>query len=441
MKILNTKWNWKKIPTIIIAIILALFIMVGNFFLGNVRYPLFDSIELIAWYEHITGNNNCDLFPWDKVLCVNVGMDKRMAAVKDEFGDTVGYTAITNRDKLLQFLSIISTANYRELFIDIRFPKYAEGLTASNFTLATDSCTDSKLFSLISRLPHTIVASHAGVVTSAPTISQQTAIADYGATIFTGFGRYELRQNTLPSVALRLYQDLEGKDISPNGYFPSDWILCHNTIFPKIPQCLTESMRIDEGGALQYNYPFLSSYLLKYNSPEELRTMVKDKVVIIGDFEEDLHTTYVGEIPGSLLPYIVYLKLQEGKHLVGLCDFSLLILFILLVYIRIRMRKPWFSYLPKIHCCRFSIPNSIVKILNNRFFQPFIAVYRWMKENNVVNFVLSFIGWGTFFFLLQILTWSIYDYSLMILLPTIVFAIIDEYKRYKNEFSKTVTKI
>jgi len=54
--------------------------------------------------------------------------------------------------------------------------------------------------------------------------------------------------------------------------------------------------------------------------------MMRGKYVLIGDFDEDLHGTYIGDVPGPMLSFISYKFLKDGKHIFSIPLFLLLLL-------------------------------------------------------------------------------------------------------------------
>ncbi len=463
--------------------------MVGNFFIDNIKYPIFDDIDTIGWYEHIFHSKSNNSF-WNDIICVNLGLDKTLAPLVDEIGSDVGSICISDRSKILEFLEAISNADYREIFLDVRFPKYAEGVTSTNYRIITDTIVDNKLFTLISNMRNIVVANHLSNTDPKPLLKEKYGMADYGATIFSSFGRYELRQNGKASAALKMYQDIDNKDISPKGFFTENGKLCYNTVFPLIPQDLTypthlffdtitetkHSLNVYNYPLLDpypltntttahldsdnnrialndyittrsvlplfpqdftdsiplfynkttktkvdtfeiYNYPLLGSYLLAYNTAEELQNMVKDKIVIIGDFEEDIHQTYVGEVPGSMLSFLAYKELHKGNHLVGWRELLIFFIFSAFIYIRLSNANRWYEYILNL---------TFDNISNNK-----LVIF--LKDNDVIPFIMSFLGWGVLIFLMKIGVWTI-GYSLSVPLPTIVFTILDFYIRFKTKY-------
>jgi hypothetical protein len=389
---------------------LSALMLVGSWAVESCRYPLFDDINLISFFEQWHYDKG---FDWNKVLCVNVAYDKTMVPVVDDFGDTIGSTAITDRASLLKLLRIIEDANYKEVFIDVRFPKFLDTDGASPYTLNAYSATSVALFSQIKKMRNTLVANHGGMVMEDSSLLAKSAIADYGATIFTGIARYEYRQDAGTSVALRMYQDMDKGNLHRLGFLAFDgWRLCRNAQFVHIPKDVTCAFHIDDGMEIQ-NYPLLSSQLLRYNNAEDIRKNASGKVVLIGDFDNDMHTTYAGDVPGPILNYLAYNELHEGHHLMGWFEVVRLIFFACLLYIIIVPGNPI-----KDMFCRIS------------FMKNFLA------KRPLLRFAFSFFGMSFVVACFQIfVAWWCFGISMSVFATSITLTIINEIHRYKSEYS------
>jgi hypothetical protein len=382
--------------------------LVGSWIVESCRYPLFDDINLISFFEQWHNDEGID---WDKVMCVNVTYDKSMAQVVDDFGDTIGRTAITDRHSLLKFLRIIEGAGYKEVFIDIRFPKYIDGST--QYTLKSDSVTTAALFSQIKKMRNTLVANHAGMEIEDSSLLVKSAIADYGVTIFTGFARYEYLQDAGASVALRMYMDMDKRNIRSFGFISSDgWRFCRNAQFVHIPKDVVSAQRIEDDVEVQ-NYPLLSSQVLRYYTPEEIRNIVHGKVVLIGDFDNDVHTTYAGNVPGPMLNYLAYRELHEGRHLMGWFELVRLIFFACMLYVILE-------------------PDNLIKGI----FYRINVLKSFFGKWPLLRFLLSFLGISFFVACFKIfVAWWWFGISMSVFVPSLTLTIINEIIRYKSEYS------
>lgn len=393
----------------LISATISLFLLVGSYLIENCPYPLFDDIDLISWYEQLSPNKNDD-FNWNDVMCINVGLDKTLTPITDDFGDTAGFATITNRDSLLKCLTILSTAQYREIFIDVRFPKNLDdGLGNEAYTIQTNHKTDSALFELMAKMPRIVISNHSDQELADSIILPKCAYSDYGATIFTGFARYEYVQHGDASVALRIYQDLDGKTIQRKGLLAFDGgRLCRNAQFLHIPQCLAHAEH-QNGDAIEPNYPLLSANLLKWHTDNELRNMAKGKVVLIGDFETDIHTTYAGDIPGSMLSYLAYTELHNGKHLISWFDAVRFLFYMAVIYLLLYTHKSWYEYL------------------------SWNRLERW----HLLRFLMSFIGISLAMAAFKLfVAWQIFGLSISTFVPALAFSIINEMKRYTSEYTQ-----
>ena len=388
---------------------LSVLMLVGSWAVESCRYPLFDDINLISFFERWHDEEGLD---WDKVLCVNVAYDKTMVPVVDDFGDTIGRTAITDRDSLVKFLKIIEGANYDEVFIDVRFPKHLDSDGSAPYTLMADSATSTALFSQIKRMRNTLVANHASMEMEDSSLLAKSAIADYGATIFTGIARYEYQQEAGPSAALRMYEDLDKGNISRFGFLAFDgWRPCRNAQFVHIPKDVASPLRIEDDVEV-LNYPLLSSQLFRYNTPEDIRNSVSGKVVLIGDFDNDVHTTYSGDVPGPMLNYLAYRELHEGRHLMGWFELVRLLFFACILYIIL-------------------VPDNLIKGIFNRCrgLKGFIG--KWP----LLRFLLSFIGISFVVACFKIfVAWWGFGISMSVIVTSLIFTIISEIHRYKSEY-------
>ena len=65
---------------------------------------------------------------------------------------------------------------------------------------------------------------------------------------------------------------------------------------------------------LEKRYEFLGADILAHDSIYPISMQLEDKIVVIGDFTTDVHDTYLGPQPGSLICINAYHALQQGDH-------------------------------------------------------------------------------------------------------------------------------
>ena len=381
---------------LLLSIGLAIGSILLSYLVMNIPYPLFDSWGTLAFAEFISGNRHSVPFPEDSVFCINTAFDKQLAEATTPEGFKRGTLDVTDRAKLIRLLKIARQSDYRYIFLDIRFPA---GLKTEN---------DEELFSLLRDMPRLLISQHRSRVYSIAdsTLLDKAALADYGMTAFTGFTRYQYLQKGDESVALRMYRDMDHGDICRHGpFYVSENRLCRNAQYIRIPRRILER----EMGNHLMRYPYLGAQLLSWNTEEELVQMMNGRILLVGDFDQDLHSTYVGDVPGAMLSFLAWWELHTGKHTLSTVFLLLLIgSYIILCWLLLYSHRNWYEFVPFLNRVRGTF---------------------W-------RFLLSFVGWGFLFWMIQVVLYCFSDLSLSIAVPTTVFSIISEYKKFKYEDKK-----
>lgn len=311
MKILNRN-NWKASPFMICAVtfVSTIVLLLADYFYSNNPFPFFDDIDEFAWAEYVrrlvgeTGD--------DDVLYINVTYDKSLIEYNDAiWGMPKGNIEITDRRKLIKLLETLSQSpNYRYVFLDVRFEK---GF-ADNSIYCDSMTVDEKLAEVIGQMPRFVFATHQDIELLDSSLLHKCAINDYRATITaTNFVRYKYLHGSRVSVPLRMYKDLYNRSIKKVGAFYFDnGKLCQNSPFFPIKTPFPDEY--DEFG--NKSYLELGVDIVN-DSNVSVPMLTKGKIVVIGDFVEDCHDTYVGPQPGSYITYCAFKALEEGKHLVS----------------------------------------------------------------------------------------------------------------------------
>lgn len=360
---------------VVLSLLVAVALLLGDYFIDNCPYPLFDDVDTLGLAEHLTGRMAHEVD--DSVLYINVGFDKQLVPVVDDFGDTVGKTVITDRTVLLKLLEAASRADYRFLALDVRFDK---GMT-------TDC--DSALWRLMGRLPRFAYSSHAdGEDAAAENAGGAAALADYGATLSTGFTRWQFLQDGKESMPLTIYRSTDNGTLSQWGPFYFDnGHLCRNTLFVPLPSDLLEPYR--ESGELRY--PLAGGHLMRWNSDDELSRMMNGRIVVIGDFENDVHDTYIGSVPGPAIIYSAYLELHRGRHFVN----------------------PWFMI-----AMLLIYATMCFSVLSGDGLLDRVA---WVRRHPALRTLLSFVGWEIVLSAMGLLMYILFAESFISILPAATF--------------------
>lgn len=380
--------------SVAIAAVLAVICVVADYLVSNMSYPIFDSstqLATIGWLRRMAdAPRNLDA----NLLMVNVAYDKAFVPVIDPtFGDTIGVRAITDRAKLLEFLNRIGGADYRYLFVDVRFDR--EDTTPS----------DSVLFARIVDTPRLSVSTHRHTVDNDFEIADSALLAsagysDYRHWRFDNFSHYELLQDGHPSVALRMYREINGGDINAHwlGY-TSHGRLCYNSIFlplTSVHRPAGQTAVDADADVVEMSFLNLGADLLERMSADELRALVCDKIIVVGDYENDRHLTYVGEVSGPMLTYYAYRELSAGHHYVPVAYVLALFILYFIMGLGIMSSRPWYEVM---------LDNMGIKL-------------------RIVRFTLSLIGVSLLMTGCMILFYMVWGVSLKVIVPMLVFSLL-----------------
>lgn len=233
--------------------------------------------------------------PYDFVF-INVGKD--LALVKDDNG---GDIVITDRAKLASFFKILADRNeHRYLLADIFFD------------LPSDQ--DSLLASEIHRMKRAIFPMHlsdTGVLTSVFPVP--AAVADYN-TNAKSFSKFRLMyRDSLKTLPVAIHEALQ-----PVKYTSGSWgVFCNNKYCLQTipPRYYIRMYQLTQ--AKDYPYFNLGDLLVLSNDSSFYNQFLKNRFIVLGNFETDIHSTPIGKMPGALILLNTYLSLLSGKQVPG----------------------------------------------------------------------------------------------------------------------------
>lgn len=378
---------------LLISLGLAQLITILCYFLNSCPYPYWDNLDKYSWLEYFISNIVPKENDRSDVFFINVSYDRQVVDYTYSNGSLQGTIDITNRETLLRFLKIAEMTNtYKYIFLDIRFEKGIE------------TKIDSALFAQIAKMRDISYSIHSDLENNDKAISSKAAINDYYTTITsTNFTRYQFVQNKQQSVPLRIFTSVDtihNKSIEQWGpFFYSDGKLCQNSPFMRIPEDFWVGH--EENG--HQNYFDLGPLLLTTYDIEDWEIEMRDKIVIVGNFVDDLHDTYAGLQPGSYLVYLAYKELCNGKQFVSWSFICVM----LMTYILI-------SFF----------------ILNRKTIWEFIPFFRNLK-NKFVVLVMNLLGFSTVLSILTIIFYIFFNTTYNIFFPSLVFSLVSLYISYK----------
>ena len=364
-----------------------------SYFLNN--QPLFtgEDLDQYAWMEWI--KDKLGISPdvdANAALFVNVAYDKQFVDKYDDYGMTIGNSDVTDRSKLLAFLKILhKTGAYKYIILDIRFEK---GYNVPE--------VDSLLFAEILSMRNIVIANHSDIELADSSLIKKAAISDYFATITkTNFARYQYNYDGVESVPLYAYHELTGNTINKHGWlYTCNSRLCYNSLFVHFP--IAKWNEYDEQQSkVYYN---LGSDILDNYSDSDLKKLTEGKCVIIGNMVEDVHDTYSGLKPGSVITYYAFQELMKGRHFVNYCMMLFLAILFFLISLSLFETNPIISRLPFIR-------NS---------------------HSRIIHFLLDFVGYSMVLALSMIILYIIFGIATSIVLPSAYFAIQKSIIRFKQ---------
>ena len=390
----SAMWVRRKKVALLVSLCNVFVLSILSYILNN--QPLFTGEDLnsFAWMEILKERLGMeDSVRKDNALFVNVAYDKQLIDLSDEYGMPIGNTDITDRTKLLYFLQMLdSTKQYAYVFLDVRFEKGCEMPEV-----------DSLLFSTIGKMKNVVVASHADIEQADGLPNEKTAISDYDATIIaTNFLRYRYSFGNKQSMALYAYHELKGNEIKRHGHlvYTCDNRLCHNSLFVNFP--IEDFREYDNNNDKAYYN--LGCDLIENYSYDDIGTLTKGKYIVIGDMIEDMHDTYSGPTPGSVITFYAFRALMDGKHFVKIW----LVLLMTMVYFTISISQ--FNH----HSIIDRIP-IIVK-----------------SKSKFLHFIVSLIGYTLLLSIIVIILNLFWGISASIILPSTYFAIQKNIINYKR---------
>lgn len=230
---------------------------------------------------------------FDDFVFVNVAYDRELVPVLDNYGFQIGEIDVTDRLKLNEFLNRMGNSHKYILFDVLLSDKY-------------QSPNDSLLIETLLNTERIAIARTENHELSDKRLEDKTGYTDYTTNILeTNFVKYEFRKNGANTIASKAYKDLTGdnpvKQFGP--FYFRDGHLQWKSMTLRFPLKLWNPFikkdEIPESGMIEESIINLGQELEMWRDLEKL---VKDKIVVIGDFtEDDIHTTYMGPIAGPVI--------------------------------------------------------------------------------------------------------------------------------------------
>lgn len=352
-----------------------------------------------------------------KFVFISTGKDLNL------IDDTAGYgnIAVTDRYKLFKLLQAINKANARPEYIllDLQFYyPYTYSVDDSVQTLVKQSnvpfffpnkSVDDSLSEEIKRNSRIAIS----VLLDNDTIQRPMYLANYGIADYKTYGsflnKFLISYHNLNSISMPglLHQKMDAANYTGNRLISfCNNQPCFNYIWPEY--YYDES---DVKADSTYQEYHIGSLLPLLNDAATVRSLFKGKVIFVGNFEDDVHDTPAGKIPGTIVLADIYLSLLNGKHLVSWWwVLFMVIMFTILSYMAI------YNQLPDVR----------LKVGNFAF------------AGQITGFLKEYVSYIGILMLISFISVFLFDITISLFLPAFIFSAIDFLiqKKYKTKHEK-----
>ncbi len=404
------------------AVGITIVMLVLCYIYDNIPHSLLGSANVAQRYEIaktlITGAN--DKVP-DNVLLVNIAYDRELVEYyyNEQPDFAAGKVAIADRDKLYEFFTQLSeNPTYIYIMCDVRFEPNR-----------TRPGMDDTLYNAIANTPRLVIPMHQGEEPADERLRSKAGYCDYAVNfVESNFVKYEFLKNGHPSMPLKAYNEITGKDIARRGLlYTSDSHLCRKCVELKFPvriysdgTAFTDNINIkDKSGkvnATRRIYYNLGSDILDIGL--NLAKKAKDKIIVIGDFSGgDNHSTYLGALPGAVINYNALCALIEGDHIISYTEIALLFTLYLLITIYIlRGRSVFQTFVP------YKLRIGIMRRMLAKDFTT--RVLKMLRPKGAAMILWSFAGIGMFLCIVSVLCYIFTGVIIYLFIPTLVFTLL-----------------
>lgn len=315
-------WIADKIKRFWGSSLLAFFFLFCSYVFSNLDIAFVDDNNVLKWlkvvqYELFTEDEISEM-P-DSILFINTCYDNSLIESKDSYGRTSGTLKITNRKSLLTLLKWLKTHdNYKYVMLDV-------GITTLEKTEYDDS-----LYNIIASMQRfSMVKLDTLPIDSR--IKKKCYEASYKISVFNSdCVKYPLFLDGAETLPYKAFTEITGRSISHFGpfYFEGGH-LARRSIYPDYRLVIRKQYNNNEEENFEEEKFYNIEYgILKRYSIEEAKILFKNKIIVIGDFDDkDMHHTYVGTISGPLILYNVLTSLMHNSH--QLPYYLLLLLYII----------------------------------------------------------------------------------------------------------------
>ena len=400
--------NKKYIIEVCSSLLIALIFAIITYWTMNFQIPIssekvqlqfFEALRQYYWPQK---SSNME----ESVILIDTHYDQQFLMEKEIPDMTpIGLVPATDREKLLKCLEILKRKNdYKYILLDIFLDK------------AVQQDSDSTLFKTIASMPRIVIAKPQDIPLAAPCLEPKSGTVQYKIALWENdFVKYPFTYKGEKSLPLMMYEDITNRTITKKGPFYWDNGLARNCVI------LTyDNLDFNELTYLGGTEDFTINDALKDS---------EGKYILIGDFVDDLHNTFIGKIPGTLINFNAFLSLYHGHHIFGF-GIILFIIFIFAIPIYLKITN---HRIPA-HLIKDILQISVIKrnvlhikeIMTKRKKKK---IYEFLRKTCLFLYIIlsklfsSWVGYPLYLTIVCFFTYIVFNEAYDILITTTLFYI------------------
>ena len=316
-------WNREIYKRWIVCLSMSIVVIFLSYIINNWDRPFRDGEKRIVKIIENLRNNRGKGTPYDdysnKCLLINTSYDKKLIKKYDEYGFEIGREAVTDRALLSEFLRILSEYNnYNLIVVDIDMSNSI--IEGQDSAFVSENKDLANLISSMSRILVSQPVNNTGGLEPMldSSLNSKAALASYVRTYaISDMVAIPLMTGGMKTIPFRMAEITSGAVMEKKGIFYTYGDnLCRKKVIPVqyLSYGQSDSVKIGESVADRTVYYNLGADMMA--NPDEIQERCEDKIIMIGDFENDLHDMYYGTIPGAVILLNAYFSILNGWHLV-----------------------------------------------------------------------------------------------------------------------------
>lgn len=288
---------------------------------------LLDADNMVSKLVSKTETTKCP----DEIVFVNTAYDKVLVRCAEGSRRT---EPISNRQHLADFLNSAKIANnYKYIVVDLDFS------LSGKDTIDDMPETNRELVNALLSMDRVLIPmprkNGAEVELIDPRLDSISGIASYSISSIKGdCDKIMLEKDGRKSIPVLLAEQMSGKQLKHWGiFYYSFGGLCRGNVSP-VPIA-----QDDDNNQMEFNNGIVGSKIETVdigllNYPQDVADFIQDRIVFIGDFVGDMHSTYSGNEAGPTILAEAYACIMDGKiHIRWYVELILLIVYMIALYL------------------------------------------------------------------------------------------------------------